>query len=83
MTARRPVIGIRRNSPRQAVLQALVDAGGSMGYDEFRRVLAQHYGDKNSMDCSMSQMRRLGMIQWRVHLTASGSARLAKTSDSP
>ena len=72
--------GIRRNSQRQAVLQALADAGGSMPYDEFRRVLAQHYEDKNGMDGSMSALRRLGFIQWRVHLTASGSVRLSKTA---
>ena len=72
--------GIRRSSQRQAALQALVDAGGSMELDEFRRVLAQHYKTDNSMKCALHQLHRDGFIQHRVFLTASGSALLAKTS---
>lgn len=72
--------GIRRNGQRQATLQALAQAGGSMEFDDFRRVMAQHYKTENSLSCALNQMRHNGFIQRRVHLTASGSALLAKTS---
>lgn len=77
LTARR---GIRRNGPTQAVLTALATSGGSMEWDEFRRVVADNYGTENSMSCAINQMRKRGLIQRRVFLTASGSARLSKTA---
>lgn len=73
------MIGIRRGSPRQAAMTALAQAGGSMEYDDFRRALAALYPEKNGAFVSISQMRRLGLIQFRVQLTATGSARLSKT----
>lgn len=72
--------GIRRNSQRQAALQALAQAGGSMEFDEFRRVLGWIYSTENSLSCALNQMRHNGFIQRRVHLTASGSALLSKTA---
>lgn len=77
MTARR---GIRRNGPTQAVLTALAQAGGSMEWDDFRRLLATHYATENSLSCAINQYRKRGLIQRRVFLTASGSARLSKTA---
>ena len=50
-----------------------------MEYDDFRRALAALYPEKNGAFVSISQMRRLGLIQFRVQLTATGSARLSKT----
>lgn len=72
--------GIRRNSQRQAVLQALADAGGSMEYDDFRRFLAKVCPSKNAMSYAISRLRAGRLTQHRVHLTASGSALLAKTA---
>lgn len=75
-----PKRGIRRNGPTQRVLTALTDAGGSMEWDEFRRVVAANYGTENSTSVALHHLRRRGLIQRRVFLTASGSARLSKTS---
>lgn len=72
--------GIRRSSQRQAALAALAQAGGSMQYDDFRRVLAAQYSTKVSVAAAMFQMHTAGFIQHRVHLTATGSALLAKTA---
>lgn len=72
--------GIRRNSPRQLALLALAQAGGSMEYDDFRRVLATLCPSKSAMSYAISQMRSKRFTQHRVHLTASGSALLAKTA---
>lgn len=52
-----------------------------MEYDEFRRVLARLYKSENAVATALSTLRRAGFIQRRVHLTASGSALLAKTTD--
>lgn len=72
--------GIRRGTQRQAVLQALAQAGGSLEYDDFRRVLARIYPSEGRIASVMSHLRSTGIIQRRVHLTASGSALLAKTA---
>lgn len=71
--------GIRRGGPTQAVLTALAEAGGSMEWDDFRRLMAARYSTENSLSCALNQYRKRGLIQRRVFLTASGSARLAKT----
>jgi hypothetical protein len=71
--------GITRGSHRQTVLKLLADAGGSMEYDDFRRVIGHFYTTDNGVAGCMSQLRRIGAVQRRVQLTASGSALLSKT----
>ena len=65
---------------RRQALQTLVDAGGSMDFDEFRRTLAKIHPNKGGATDALSHLRRLGLTQHRVHLTASGLAKLAKTA---
>lgn len=54
-----------------------------MLYDDFRRVLAGLYTSKNAIDTAMAALCREGNVQRRIHLTASGSARLEKTAGEP
>lgn len=72
--------GIRRHGARRAALQALVDAGGHMEVAAFKIVLAGIYGSAGSVSNALNQLRHAGLTQHRVHLTASGSALLAKTA---
>jgi len=67
---------VPHGSAIQGVLRDISDAGGSMDYDEFRRCLARHYSTVISMNDAMQLLRRRSLVQKRIHLTASGSAKL-------
>ena len=62
----------------RAVLEELQEAGGSLTKAEFYKLLAKHYSTPTSMVCGVKAMRKAGLVQDRIQLTATGSVRLNK-----
>lgn len=57
------------------MLQKLAEAGSSMEYNQFRRLLNLYYSTDNAQKCAIKELYRLGYVQRHIVLTATGSAK--------
>ena len=63
------------------MLEALQAAGSHLSKLEFMRLLAAHYATPMAMNQAIKDMRKEGLIQDTIRLTATGSAKLNQAKE--